>query len=309
MKIFRYIVVLILGSLFLAPSVFAITTEQEQQFSYYWYAARQALEEEQYDKALVLLEFCQSIKPNDGQTLAFLGRIYEKAGEHERALATYRAAFEADPYDQWLPYSKKLLNSEEDADAKQTIAVLEKAYSTQKGGVKDKKVDENLLNTMLSMYLHVESWKKALAIQDELDRQKGYDAYSALTRYRIYAMWDKPKQAIAAINKYLELDPNDVRFLMFRLELMEKTGAKVQELYAMYDRILELTPLNLMVLNNYAYHLATHGGDLKKAERMSAVTIREDTNNPVYLDTYGWILHMQGQDELALFFQTYSLMS
>jgi len=57
-----------------------------------------------------------------------------------------------------------------------------------------------------------------------------------------------------------------------------------------------------MVLNNYAYHLATHGGDLTKAEQMSAVTIREQPNNPVYLDTYGWILHLKGQDELAKFY-------
>ena len=35
---------------------------------------------------------------------------------------------------------------------------------------------------------------------------------------------------------------------------------------------------------------------------MSAITIREEPNNPYYLDTYGWILHLQGQDELALFY-------
>ena len=57
-----------------------------------------------------------------------------------------------------------------------------------------------------------------------------------------------------------------------------------------------------MILNNYAYLLATHGGDLKKAERMSELTIREEPDNPVYLDTYGWILHLQGQDMLAKFY-------
>ena len=58
----------------------------------------------------------------------------------------------------------------------------------------------------------------------------------------------------------------------------------------------------LPVLNNYAYHLATHKGDLQKAEQMSQMTIREEPNNPVYLDTYGWILHLKGQDELAKFY-------
>ena len=44
------------------------------------------------------------------------------------------------------------------------------------------------------------------------------------------------------------------------------------------------------------------GGDLNKAERMSAITIREEPNNPTCLDTYGWIMHLQGQDELARFY-------
>ena len=70
----------------------------------------------------------------------------------------------------------------------------------------------------------------------------------------------------------------------------------------MYERILELDPSNLMILNNYAYYLAINGGDLKKAERMSERTIRENPNNPVFLDTYGWIMHLQGQDELAKFY-------
>ena len=73
-------------------------------------------------------------------------------------------------------------------------------------------------------------------------------------------------------------------------------------MYATYERAIELDPYNMVVLNNYAYHLATHGGDLQKAEAMSAITIRKDPDNPVFLDTYGWILHLQGQDELAKFY-------
>mgnify|MGYP002516298473 FL=1 len=83
---------------------------------------------------------------------------------------------------------------------------------------------------------------------------------------------------------------------------MEQMGARTADLYALYEKILAIDPYQLLVLNNYAYHLATHGGDLKRAERMSERTIREEPNNPVYLDTYGWILYLQGQRSLALFY-------
>ena len=245
------------------PQAPVLTAEQEQQFTYYWYAARQAIEEQRFADAYSLLEFCDALKPNDAQTLAFLGVLYRGIGKDAEAAEAFKKAYEADPANQW----------------------------------------QNYLEPLKEQYVKAQNWKKAIAVQDEIDKRKGeMDAFSALTRYRIYAMWGKPKKAIAAIDKYLEAEPSDVRFLLFRLELMERTKAKKKELYAMYERILELDPSNLMILNNYAYLLATNGGDLNKAERMSEITIRENPNNPVFLDTYGWIMHLQGQDELAKFY-------
>ena len=277
--------------------VATLSVEQEQQFSYYWYAAKQAIEQERYPEALVMLEFCNMIKPNDGQTLTFLAIMYDGLGQKERALKTFKQAFEADPHDQWNRYCSVLMDMQTKAAAQEALAVLEKAYSVQKPHV-----EEDLLEQLRRGYMVFGEWAKAIAIQDELDKLTGYDAYSALNRYRTYAAWGKNKKAVEAIDKYLETDPTNVQFLLFRMELMEHMGVKQAELYAMYDRILALDPYNLGVLNNYAYHLATHKGDLQRAERMSAITIKEQPSNPMYLDTYGWILYMQGQKELALFY-------
>ena len=48
------------------------STEREQQFTYYWYAAKQAIEEKRFDEALVILNFCHQLNPNDGMTLCQL---------------------------------------------------------------------------------------------------------------------------------------------------------------------------------------------------------------------------------------------
>ena len=243
------------------PAV-TLTAEQEQQFTYYWYAAKEALTHEQYDEALVLLEFCRAIKPNDGQTLTFLGLMYDGMRMPERAAQLFKLAYEADPDGQW----------------------------------------KNYLEQRMQQAVTAGNWKEALAIQDEIDTHQEYDAESAYTHARLYLASGKPKQALAALDKYLETDPTHLPLLALRAEILEQMGAKSKDLYPAYEKVLAINPGYLMVLNNYAYHLATHGGDLKEAERMSATTIREEPNNAVYLDTYGWILHLQGQDELALFF-------
>ena len=265
----RYIVVIALLLPMMAVSAkkpqpkAALSTEQEQQFTYYWYAARHAIDQERYPEAYTLLHFCRALKPDDAQTLYYLAVMHSGLKQ-----------------------------------ADQAKACLEQAYAVSPKGT----APDELLERLRSLYISEKAWKKALAIQDELEKRNGYDALSAVTRYRIYAMADQPKRAIRAIDRYLETDPGNLRFLLFRIELMEQTGAKPKEMYAAFEQVLEADPYNLMVLNNYAWMLATHRGDLNKAEQMSAITIREAPNDPTFLDTYGWIMHLKGEDQLALFY-------
>ena len=242
-----------------------LSTERQQQFSYYWYAAKQAIEQKRYADALVLLNFCDALNPNDGQTLNFLGVLYNSLGQKEKAFTYFRRAFEAAPRDQWYKYSMALIDQRTEAGFYEALAVMEKAERLNSD-------NEPLLEQLGQMYVTAGQWKKALKTQDKLDRLKGYDGYSAINRYRIYSLWEKPRKANNEIDKLLAQDPANIQFIPS------------------------------LILNNYAYYSATHRGDLKKAEQMSERTIREQPNNPVYLDTYGWIMHLQGQDELALFY-------
>lgn len=288
-----------------------LSTEQEQQFTYYWYAAKQAIQEERYDDALVLLEFCNAINPTDGATLEALGVIYDALGQSDKALELWRRSFEVAPRDQWYRYSAALLNQKTDAARKEALRVLEKAYKGEGANGRKAKVstDENLLEQLLRLYMSEERWKDALRMQDELDRIKGYDVYSAYRRARIYSAMGKNKKALAEIDKYLEEDPTNVQFRLYRIDVLTRMGAKPKELFDQYEQILSLEVYDLTILNNYAYLLATRGGDLKKAERMSRMTIQKEPDNPVYLDTYGWILHLQGQDQLATFYLNKALMN
>lgn len=72
-----------------------------------------------------------------------------------------------------------------------------------------------------------------------------------------------------------------------------------EEAYAAYDSCLVYNPEEISCLNNYAYYLSVDNRDLKKAEQMSYLTIKAEPNNGTYLDTYAWILYMQGRYEEA----------
>lgn len=77
-------------------------------------------------------------------------------------------------------------------------------------------------------------------------------------------------------------------------------------------------PKNLMLLNNYVYNVAVYWsknkehmtaeklsefqGILDEAEKISESTVKADAINPYYLDTYAYILFLQGKYNLAKFY-------
>ena len=53
-------------------------------------------------------------------------------------------------------------------------------------------------------------------------------------------------------------------------------------------------------LNNYAYYLSVRGERLGKALEMTEKSNRLSPNNPVFLDTWAWVLYKKGDFEEAL---------
>ena len=58
-----------------------------------------------------------------------------------------------------------------------------------------------------------------------------------------------------------------------------------------YEEALAADPGNDVVLNNYSYYLALRKANLEKAEKMSSLLIKNNPDNPTYLDTYAWVLY------------------
>lgn len=58
-----------------------------------------------------------------------------------------------------------------------------------------------------------------------------------------------------------------------------------------YDDALLADPNNNTVLNNYSYYLALRKFNLEKAEKMSSLLVKNNPDNPTFLDTYAWVLY------------------
>jgi tetratricopeptide (TPR) repeat protein len=97
------------------------------------------------------------------------------------------------------------------------------------------------------------------------------------------------RAALPYLEKALEVNPSDLNTLS-NLGLVYDDLKMNAECDRVYEQAFKYYPDNILLLNNYAYHLSEIGVKLQEAKEMSKKTIEKEPENASYLDTYGWIL-------------------
>lgn len=233
--------------------------EREAQFYYDFYAARQAMDRGQYDRAYYLLTLCHTILPEDGKTLEYLGIIYDALKQKDEAASFFTRAYACSPKEFYRHHLNYLIEAKD----------WDEAFRVAKQATRDNDDDPDAWNSLLQVSMPLGDYKTATQAVDAIDRILGPSRYTALVRYEI---------------------------------AIRQPKTKPKDLVPIYESVLELDPDNALILNNYAFFLATHKGDLNRAEQMSQRAIQMQPENPSFLDTYGWILHLKKQDILAKFY-------
>ena len=269
-----------------------LSAEVQQQFLYYFYVAQHLIQKEEIEQAWELMQFCYELNPNDATVNNYMGIFLKTFGQDKEAIKYLQRAFILQPKEYWYHYSLELLQSGKKRAVKLAINNLEDVAAV------DKKNEE--LHTLLQKaYIHVKDYKRALLLQDKLDSITGYNAMSAMQRYRLNAIMKNNSQAIYEVERFLEEEPDNVQFQVFRLQLYEQTGQPSKKMIEVYSALLQFDPRNWMLMNNLAWHLCISGGDLERAEYLSRQTIMAEPSNPTFLDTYAWILYNKGEYHTA----------
>jgi Tfp pilus assembly protein PilF len=166
----------------------------------------------------------------------------------------------------------------------------------------DNPKDEDIHEALLQVYVTYGGYDDALKVLDQIDSIRGYNEQTAWQRYKIYATLNKVAEAVNEVERYLEYDPENSQFSLLRVDLYEYTNQPLEKKIMAYEAALRYDSRNLALLNNLAWCLCISGGDLARAEQLSRYTILQETTNPIYLDTYAWILYKMGDCDGAWFY-------
>ena len=272
-----------------------LSIERQQQFLYYFYEAERLIQLQKIEEAKPVVEFCYALHPNDATINNYMG-LYAQTEQDTSAMATYfRRAYELNPKEYW--YNHHILQLQSTNKKTQQQAVKQMAALA-----KEDTANTDLHEVLQKAYIMLEQYRPALEIQDRLDSINGYDAMSAMQRYRLNAMMRNNEQAIREIERYLEIDPDNYQFQIFRMQLYEQTQQPPSKMIPAYEAVLRMDSRNILVMNNLAWNLCLIHKDLLRAEQLSRTTIMREPTNPIYLDTYAWIMHLLGDCESALFY-------
>ena len=272
-----------------------LSIEREQQFLYYFYEAERLIQLQKIEEAKPVVEFCYALNPNDATINNYMG-LYAQTEQDTSAMATYfRRAYELNPKEYW--YNHHVLQLQSNNKKTQQQAVKQMAALA-----KEDTANTDLHEVLQKAYIMLEQYRPALEIQDRLDSINGYDAMSAMQRYRLNATMKNNQQAIYEIERYLDIDPDNYQFQVFRMQLYEYTKQPSAKMIVAYEAVLRMDSRNVTVLNNLAWHLCLLGKDMLRAEQLSRIAIMREPSNPVYLDTYGWIMYKLGDCQSALFY-------
>ena len=147
------------------------------------------------------------------------------------------------------------------------------------------------------------------------------DPYMLFVQGGIFLDENETVRAFETLKKSLEgIDPKSK--IAESIYIMMSQMHSREALLMARDGIM-LFPNNLMLLNNYAYNVAICWAEVceekpaeelveyrkffDEAEKISESTVKADAINPYYLDTYAYILFLQGKYTLAKFYAEQAL--
>ncbi len=164
-------------------------------------------------------------------------------------------------------------------------------------------------NMLARTLLGLERFSEAVDTIEELADAGSATAESWLLLGYAWSSLGREDKAISSLEEALRLDPSNLETLVTLALTYDETGEKERS-DPLYERAVrgynfegtEKDETYYLLLNNWAYSLATRGLRLDDALGMSAEACEHDPDNGSYLDTRAWVLHMLDRNGEALEF-------
>ena len=297
-----------------------------------------SLEKGERDKAYATLDSLKTISPDNDAVHYYMGICRFSAGDFKGASEHLKAAVELDPDNNWYleTLANLYIYLGEPAQAGElyrtlaernpdrfrnsyTLALMADAYRLKRDYdgffniltelVQDPDIDDEQKYQALTGALggfDARTFNSILPKMDSLvlsyTQAEPSSIHAHSLRMELAATRGDNPTVISECRTLMALQPDDKEQQLTCLSIIGDTWHSMgdsRKAYKCYDEALKIDPEYCPVLNNYAYYLSEQKRKLRKAARMSRITVEKEPDNATYLDTYGWILFLRGKAKEA----------
>ena len=276
-------------------------------------------------KAKALLQQAMQKYPDNSKIKRLLAQVLIKSEDYSAAAAIYQNIINADPKDtdSQLALALIYLQLNEDSQAELILKnLLNKAEKQAQASFYLGKIAEKRNRSAEAL-----TWF-AKVNEEPFDFEAGISAVAVLTKDKNFLEVDKrlgqltkkfPKQkqrlllaqvesysqqkqyekAFALLSNELKTQPEQRDLLYTRALIAERMG-KIAVLEADLKKILRAEPENFSALNALGYTLLEQPSRYAEAERYLQKALELQPNEPVIIDSYGWLQFKLGRTDKAL---------
>lgn len=237
------------------------------EFQEYFFEALKQKAIENYEKAIVALQKCESLQPENAVIHFELGKNYNALEKYEQAIPSLQKANRLKPNQEWVLV--ELMDAFHDArDYEQAILIAEKLLPF------NSKYNENLADILFES----KQYDALLSLLDKLDSELGLTEYRTGLRQQIYALTDNTPAQIQVLLDAIKLNPeNERNYLNLIFVYSEQDMQK--EAFETAKNMEKIFPTSKVVhLALYKFHLDS--GETKAALNSMKLILEAEEIDP-----------------------------
>ncbi len=211
---------------------------QQQLFDYYYYDAIKCMNSNQIDRALLLLQHCVYLDPQNSSANAILGRIYLVMQQNERALACIEISVKSEPTN-WR-YRKQYI------ELLLQLNQLDQAIAQTQQALRLDDQNEEIYPVLAQLYKGNKDYNKAITTLNKLEKISGITEFASFEKYRLYSQIGKLKKGIEEIEKLVAENPDNSQYSVMRGDIYLEQKMYDQA-YAIFQEVLVEEPENPFV--------------------------------------------------------------
>jgi tetratricopeptide (TPR) repeat protein len=223
-----------------------------------------------------------------------LGWLYLNQKKYDQAIAEFEVALRKAP-DALDPLTAIVTAHLEQGKPDKAVARINKAIQAAPGN------PTAYYSLLANVYAREKKYTEAETAlrQATQSNQKAPGPYVGLAN--LYAMRGDTKGAVDVLQQGLGASPGDPLPLSFALAVTYERAGDKDKAIAEYEKILQKNPGSDAAANNLAVLLSEVHGNKANLDRALALAKRfENSSNPSFLDTLGWVYFRLGENERAL---------